>query len=386
MASPPSLLDSAAHQAARQLAAILALTCVLAVVAIPDLDEPSKLVWVPIAALVLAAVITVMPWKRWPVSWSAWLGVPCFVVLGAATWVFDGFAAGTGPFFILVFAWAGIHHGMSVIIAYVVPATVAYAGGLWAAHAPAHIVGSLIILIPVGVAVGALISFHVAELRKAHDIVRADERWRAALMSTLAHDVRTPLTSIKGAIEIALEEVETSSPFRPLLESAMRQTRRITRLASGLLDLERVEQGKLRLEPVDVAFAPFAADVARITSPADVEVDADNEVTVWADPDRLEQILVNLTTNALRHGRPPVVLSAHNDGDWVKISVRDHGSGVNEEDVPELFERFTSADRAPQSVGLGLWIVRLLAQAHGGEVAYQAADPGARFIVSLPKP
>lgn len=385
MATPPHLVDAAAHHAARQLAAILALTCVLAVVAIPDLDEPSKLVWVPIAALVLAVVITAMPWKRWPVRWTAWLGVPSFAVLGAATWVFDGFAAGTGPFFILVFAWAGIHHGMLVIFAYVVPATVAYAGGLGAADAPAHIVGSLIILVPVSVAVGALISFHVAELRKAHDIVRADERWRAALMSTLAHDVRTPLTSIKGAIEIALEDVETASPFRPLLESAMRQTRRITRLASGLLDMERVEQGKLRLEPVEVPFASFATEVSRITSPTDVEVDANAETTVWADPDRLEQILVNLTTNALRHGRPPVVLSAHDDGDWVRISVRDHGSGVDEADIPELFGRFTSADRSSESVGLGLWIVRLLAQAHGGEVAYKPADPGARFIVSLPK-
>jgi signal transduction histidine kinase len=376
METPPAPSHCAAREAALQLAAVLGLTCVLAAVAIPDLYEPTRLVSIPVAALVLVGLIAVLPWQRWPLSQTTWLGLPCFAVLGAATWIFDGFAAGTGPFFILVFGWAGLHHGMSVIGAYVVPATVAYAGGLWEAEAPAHLLGSTVVLIPIAVTVGLVISRHVGELRKAHDVGRADERWRAAMMSTLAHDVRTPLTSINGALEIVVDDSETPRRLRPLLESAIRQARRITRLAGGLLDLERVEQGKLRLEHAEVAFASFATEVVAITSPTDVTVDADLDTVVWADPERLEQILVNLTTNALRHGRPPVVLAAHQDGDRFQISVRDHGSGVPEDDVAELFGRFSSADRSPQSVGLGLWIVRLLAQAHGGEATYEPADPG----------
>jgi signal transduction histidine kinase len=98
----------------------------------------------------------------------------------------------------------------------------------------------------------------------------------------------------------------------------------------------------------------------------------------------VEQMLVNLVTNALRHGEPPVVIAARTEGNVVRISVRDHGAGVPVEDQPFLFERLRPVERHPDSVGLGLWIVKLLAEAHGGSVSYQTLDAGAEFTIELP--
>jgi signal transduction histidine kinase len=110
----------------------------------------------------------------------------------------------------------------------------------------------------------------------------------------------------------------------------------------------------------------------------------DPALRVYADHERLEQVLVNLIANAVRHGRPPVHVTAEALGDTVRIAVRDHGPGVPPEHQGALFERFGGDSDHPDSVGLGMWIVRLLVEAHGGTVGYESAGPGARFIVSLP--
>jgi len=117
----------------------------------------------------------------------------------------------------------------------------------------------------------------------------------------------------------------------------------------------------------------------------DVQVDVDPDLQVSADPERLDQILVNLISNARRHGRPPIVISAsRGDDESVTIQVRDHGDGVAPEVLGKLFERLGVDAEEPGSVGLGMWIVRLLVEAHGGTVAYRPASPGAVFEVCLP--
>ena len=78
------------------------------------------------------------------------------------------------------------------------------------------------------------------------------------------------------------------------------------------------------------------------------------------------------------------MIAARTEGNLVRISVRDHGPGVSVEDQPFLFERFRPVERHPNSVGLGLWIVKLLAEAHGGSVKYRTLDPGAEFTIELP--
>jgi signal transduction histidine kinase len=206
------------------------------------------------------------------------------------------------------------------------------------------------------------------------------------LVATLAHDIRSPLTTVEGALVLLDEGPALPEERRkPLVGAALRQTRRLTRLATGLLDLERVQQGKLRLDRRWVAVAEVADGAAALTaSHADLDLRVDPAVQAYVDPERLEQVLINLLANAVRHGKPPVVLSAERVGAAVRIEVRDHGGGVPVERLPALFERLVGDSDHPESVGLGMWIVRLLVEAHGGHLGYEPAEPGARFVVTLP--
>jgi signal transduction histidine kinase len=382
------VLGEGANQVARQAALLFALSGLSAVASIPTQPGHVGVLAVVAGADLLTALIAwLLPWHRWDQRLTAVLAVPGFAVLGLSTWVFGGFAAGTGPFFVLLFAWLGIHQPIWILAACVPPATIAYLAPLIAVNAPAPVVASAIVLIPVAFGVGALIAAQDKHLRAERDRADRAERWRAAMTATLAHDLRQPLTAIQGALKLASSARGDLDPVRrqSLLESAHAQTMRLTRLATSLLDVERIEQGKLRLDlrPVPVADAVNEAR-AFVSETEDIRVFVDEGLQVRADPDRLEQILVNLTTNALRHGRPPVDISAHREDHTVRIDVRDHGSGVPEHVEGRLFGRLEGDSDHPESVGLGMWIVRLLVEAHGGTISYQPANPGARFRISLP--
>jgi signal transduction histidine kinase len=124
-----------------------------------------------------------------------------------------------------------------------------------------------------------------------------------------------------------------------------------------------------------------AATVA--DSEEDVEVRLEGDLTLVADPARLERILWNLLSNAEKYGRPPYVVTGERRGGVVEVSVRDHGSGLGADQRARLFSDFAGSEDAA-SVGLGLAIVWQLVTAHGGTVAYSDAEPGARFTLALP--
>lgn len=226
-----------------------------------------------------------------------------------------------------------------------------------------------------------------ARLRVALAQIRRVDRLRASLVSTLAHDVRNPLTAIRGAIKTLLGQggridAETSAE---LLRGADHHAGRLERLAADLLDLARLERGRLDLslrevklrEAVETALS-FADDGGRY----DVRIDP--SITVRADPGRLEQIVVNLASNALRYGEPPFLAEAGLSNGHVRLELRDHGPGVRPEETEMLFEPFRS-EQSSESVGLGLAIVKALSEAHGGTVSYEPNEPrGACFSVRLP--
>ena len=224
-------------------------------------------------------------------------------------------------------------------------------------------------------------------LARALQEVEALDRLRAGLVSTLAHDVRSPLTAIRGGLKTLLNQghrldAETSRRF---LESADLQAERLTRLAEDLLDLARLEEGRLTLKAEAV---PLRAAVDQALGYLESEVEMQNDIDagleVHADPQRLQQVLVNLALNAASHGAPPYLISAMPNGERVEVIFEDHGPGVAEQDVPGLFDAFRSSS-SPGSVGLGLAIVKALTEAQNGIVRYEAASPtGARFIIALP--
>jgi signal transduction histidine kinase len=210
---------------------------------------------------------------------------------------------------------------------------------------------------------------------------------RSRLVATLAHDVRNPLTTIRGTLKTLARHSERldDRTRAELIATADRQAERLERLARDLLDLARMERGRLEVHPVDVRLSEaversvsFAEEAGRF------ETDLDRDLVVRADPERLEQVMVNLVTNAVRYGDPPFRIEAERRGDAVHVTFRDHGPGVPVEERSELFEPFrTESDQG--SVGLGLAIVHALIEAMGGTVSYEANRPrGACFRVVLP--
>jgi signal transduction histidine kinase len=224
--------------------------------------------------------------------------------------------------------------------------------------------------------------------RHLEELERVD-RFRRGLVSVLAHDVRGPLTAIRGGIATLtglrgrLDAQEESD----LLQGVARQAARLTRLTEGLLDLARLEEGRLTLDLREIRLRRAVSEALSFADPEGrIRVEIDPSIEVSADPDRLEQIVVNLATNCLRHGAAPYVASAVRGPSWVDLTFADAGPGVAPEVAVRLFEPF-GATGDGGSVGLGLWIVRQLAEAHGGWVRHEANRPqGSRFTVRLPAP
>ncbi|BCY12766.1 sensor histidine kinase KdpD [Actinoplanes sp. L3-i22] len=345
-------------------------------------DRAHRLLLVAACDLVLALAALLIRWRpEWPNA-PALLGLPSFAVLGLSTWSFGGVSTGTGPFLVLMFAWAGLHFPRWVLIGYVLPGTVAYLVPLIVTGQPEIVIGSAFILMPIALAVALLIEAQARHLREDRERLARIEQWRAALMNTLAHDVRSPLSGIR----IVLDELREDATGMPatMLDMALRQTARINRLADALLDVQRIDSsGHLRLDRQEHSALELIEDALSYLRPdEEIEVEVDPALRICVDKQRFEQILLNLVTNALRYGRPPVVIRIGRDGDTDRLEVRDHGPGVPESLRATLFGQF--AVGGPEGVGLGLWIVRQLARAHGGEAVAEPRDPGVAMVVTFP--
>jgi signal transduction histidine kinase len=367
--------------AALQVAALFALAGVLAVVGIAnDTRRAGDLLIIAGADLALAAISAVLPWDRWPPLTPILLAAPAFAVLGFSTWAFGGVAAGTGPFLVLIFAWAALHHPRKLLLALVPPALVAYLAPLILTGQPAAILGSSVVLLPVALGVALLIEAQARHLREDRARIAQIERWRAALVATLAHDVRSPLGSVQMVLEHLRDHPgEDAAEF---IEGALRQVARMDNLTAGLLDLDRIDtQGRLRLDVRPWPVRDVVTEAVALLR-GEVVVEVDPALVLCMDRDRFEQIVVNLAGNGLRHGRSPVVVRVTAGAGTGRLEVSDHGPGVPEPARARLFTRFGSDN--PGSVGLGLWIVGELARAHGGTAHYEDTGAGARMVVTWP--
>ncbi|MBB4692022.1 sensor histidine kinase [Paractinoplanes abujensis] len=322
-------------------------------------------------------------WGRLRPNTPAWLGLPSFGVLGLSTWSFGGSASGTGPFLVLLYAWAALHFPRWILLAYAVPATLAYLVPLVLTHQPALILSSAFILMPIAIAVALLIEAQARHLREDRERLERIEQWRSAMMSTLAHDVRSPLSTVRMVLEEL--KVEAPAPVTEMLDAALRQTARITRLAEGLLDVQRIDsEGHLQLDRREHSARALVKETlthVRSTD-TDVTLEIDDAQALHVDKQRFEQILVNLLTNAARYGSPPVVVTVTSSNGLDRLEVRDHGPGIPAELRDRLFGQF--AVGSAEGTGLGLWIVRQLAAAHGGDAFAEARDPGVAMVVMFP--
>jgi PAS domain S-box-containing protein len=227
------------------------------------------------------------------------------------------------------------------------------------------------------------------QLEKANgELVRGAEQ-QAQFLAITAHELRTPLSVILGSADsLASQLDEMDDAERSETVQAMRSSAaRLRRLLADLLAAARLEAGVMRLQkqPVDLASVLDDAAISTLAlyPNADIQVTGERGVRAMGDPDRLSQMVENLLVNGIRYGAGPIVMRATTTDDGhVRVEVRDHGRGVPAEHEPSLFQRFATGTRS--GTGLGLFIVRELARAHGGEAHYENARPGARFVVTLP--
>jgi two-component system sensor histidine kinase KdpD len=225
------------------------------------------------------------------------------------------------------------------------------------------------------------------------------ERLRSALLSSVSHDLRSPLASMIGAAGtlVSYEEKLPAAERRELLESILGEGQRLDRYIQNLLDMTRLGHGTLKLnrdwtDAADIV----AAAVSRLRKlfpdlRVDVVVPADT-VLLFVHPALIEQALFNILENAARFSPPgePVRVSSHSvDGHWL-LEVSDHGPGIPEDERARIFDMFYSVsrgDRAPQGTGLGLAICRGMIGAHGGSVeALPGNGHGTTIRINLPLP
>ncbi len=156
-------------------------------------------------------------------------------------------------------------------------------------------------------------------------------------------------------------------------------------MADFLLDLARSDTMAVRLAPERVSLAAICRDAVETVGGAHaVDIDVDDDLLLVVDPNRLEQTLVNLIGNGLRHGKPPVVVRADRRVDRVRVEVTDHGPGVPAELLPDLFGAY-SRGPAEDSNGLGLWVARLFVEASGGTLRHVPhPSAGTSFVLELP--
>ncbi|GAA4206774.1 HAMP domain-containing sensor histidine kinase [Actinocatenispora rupis] len=230
--------------------------------------------------------------------------------------------------------------------------------------------------------------------RMADDLAVAD-RQRRELIANVSHELRTPISALQAVLENVVDGVSDPSELR----TALAQTERLGRLVSELLDMSRLDAGvvPLRRELLDAEV--FLADVvaqsggtpAADGAPARFEIRVvPPDLTMYADPQRLHQVLANLVDNACRHGPPGglVSLSAARTDDGVALEVRDEGPGIRTEDRERVFERFIrgAPARGDGGTGLGLAIARWAVDLHGGTIGVVGPGPGCRIRVTLPAP
>jgi CheY-like chemotaxis protein len=243
----------------------------------------------------------------------------------------------------------------------------------------------------------AIVVFEVSEVVRARRAAEAGSRAKDEFMAMLGHELRNPLAPIMTALEVMrLRGVQGLQKEHGIIE---RQARHLGALVNDLLDVARVAEGKVELQPVPVELAQVAASALETAGPLiserrhQLQVDiAPHGLQLMADEQRMSQVFSNLLTNAAKYSEPGSVISVQGwrDGADIVLSVADNGNGIDAEMLPRIFELFyqhpQSLARSRGGLGLGLSIVRGIVELHGGSVSAhsEGSGKGSVFTVRVP--
>ena len=220
------------------------------------------------------------------------------------------------------------------------------------------------------------------------------ERNRADLVATVAHELRSPLTSVKGFTATLLAKWDrfTDEQKKLMLNTVNTDADRVTRLLAEVLDVSRIDSGRIqvRKQVVDLAARVHTVVGGKVAAgaagPERFVVRQESDLPeMWVDPDKMEQVLHNLVDNALRHGAGTVTVVMRGRDGGTEVSVADEGEGVPESNASRVFTKFWRGASRGNGTGLGLYIAKALIEAHGGTISVgRAAGGGAEFRFFVP--
>ena len=248
-----------------------------------------------------------------------------------------------------------------------------------------------------------------AELKERYEQLKELDRLKSQFLSIASHELKTPITAMSGFLQVALRRVRriaeehgdqrAADGLRSVLDQldvVYRQTGKLARLIDELLDVSRIQTGRVEFRYADVDIADLAEEVAArmqlTTSTHQITVNRETSAVVIADRDHLEQVLNNLVTNAIKYAPSggAITIEVRPDDEGVRLSVTDQGIGIQQQELDAIFGLFyRSPDRAARDaagMGLGLYISREIIARHGGRIwAESANERGSTFHVVLPR-
>lgn len=220
---------------------------------------------------------------------------------------------------------------------------------------------------------------------------------RGQFMGNIAHELRTPMTSIKGFIDGMLDGTIPESEYKHYLGVVSQETGRLARLVQNMLDITKLESGEVQVHARTYDLWQTVTDVVladeqRIEDgKIDIEGLAPDKMPVYADPDFVHQVVYNIVDNAIKFTPPGGVIrfDAHREGEMVKVSIENTGEGISPEALPFVFERFYKEDRSrglnTRGSGLGLHICKVLITLSGGQIHAESEEgKWCRFVFTLP--
>jgi signal transduction histidine kinase len=230
--------------------------------------------------------------------------------------------------------------------------------------------------------------------------LREIDELKSQFLSNVTHELRTPLTSIKGYADNLLDGVvgELNEKQRRYIEGISHNSERLMRMINNLLNLSRIEVGKSEFIPTRLPLFPLISEMVFEFTPiaekkgVSLSLNSISDITLFADGDKLREIIANLLDNAIKFTPPGGRVSVYVEdrGRWVGISVEDTGIGIPSEDLDRIFDRFhqiqMKGKARSRGIGIGLAIVKNFVELHGGRITVQSElGKGSRFTVILPK-
>lgn len=242
---------------------------------------------------------------------------------------------------------------------------------------------------------GNMLLVNVRDVTERHEV----ERLKRDFVAMVSHDLRSPLTSVHGSLTLLSAGAlgDLSDEAQEVVQTAESEVERLTNLVADLLDVARIEAGKLEVHPTRTQLMPIIrrsiASVGNLAARAGVEIDCEQATpVVMADSDRIVQVMVNLLSNAIKFSPPQtkVSVTARDLNDWVEVRVEDHGRGIPAEHLDAIFQRFhqveSEEDTKKGGTGLGLPICKTIVENHGGQIGVESeVGKGSTFWFRLKK-